>query len=83
MFGVEQGFLLLQQGGLGGLLPLWQLGGQCLLAGILLPALLLGFGQLGGSGLDLFFQRESGFGQFFQLQALLVFTVFGVGRRTS
>ena len=43
-FGVEQGFLLLQQGGLGGLLPLRQLGGQCLLAGVLLPALLLGFG---------------------------------------
>ena len=78
MFGVEQGFLLLQQGGLGGLLPLWQLGGQRLLAGILLPALLLGFGQLGGGGLDLFFQREGGFGQFFQLQALLVFAVFGV-----
>ena len=66
-FGVEQGFLLLQQGGLGGLLPLRQLGGQRLLAGILLPALLLGFGQPGGGGLNLFFQREGGFGQFFQL----------------
>ena len=27
----------------------------------------------------MFFQREGGFGQFFQLQALLVFVVFGVG----
>ena len=79
VFGVEQGFLLLQQGGLGGLLPLRQLGGQRLLAGVLLPAMLLGFGQFGGSGLDLLFQRENGFGQFFQLQALLVFAVFGIG----
>ena len=40
-FGVNQGFLLLQQGGLGGGLKLRQLGLQGLHFSVLLPALLL------------------------------------------
>ena len=40
-FGVDQGFLLLQQGGLGRSLKLWQLGLQGLHFSVLLPALLL------------------------------------------
>lgn len=40
-FGVNQGFLLLQQGGLGGCLKLWQLGLQGLYFSVLFPALFL------------------------------------------
>ena len=43
--GVEQGFLLLQQGGLGGGLQLRQCGGQLLLAGIHFLPLALDVGQ--------------------------------------
>ena len=54
-FGVNQGFLLLQQGGLGGCLKLRQLGLQGLYAGVLLPALLLNLREFFLHG-DVFFR---------------------------
>ena len=61
-FGVDQSFLLLQQGGLGRSLKLRQLGLQGLYAGVLLPALFLNLREFVLHGDVLFVQRVYGFG---------------------
>ena len=76
-FGVDQGFLLLQQGGLGGCLKLRQLGLQGLYAGVLLPALLLYLSQFLLYNNIFFVQGLYSFGQFFELDVLLVVLELG------
>ena len=76
-FGVNQGFLLLQQGGLGGGLKLRQLGLQGLYAGVLLPALLLNLREFFLRGDIFFVQRVHGFGQLVELDVLLVVLELG------
>ena len=76
-FGVDQGFLLLQQGGLGRGLKLRQLGLQGLYAGVLLPALLLNLREFFLHGDVFFVQRVHGFGQLVELDVLLVVLELG------
>ena len=76
-FGVNQGFLLLQQGSLGGGLKLRQLGLQGLHFSVLLPALLLNLREFVLHDDVFFVQRVYGFGQLVELDVLLVVLELG------
>ena len=76
-FGINQGFLLLQQSGLGSSLKLWQLGLQGLHFSVLLPALLLNLRKFFLYDNIFFIQGLYGFAQFFKLDVLLVVLELG------
>ena len=76
-FGVNQGFLLLQQGSLGRCLKLWQLGLQGLHFSVLLPALFLNLREFLLHGDVFFVQRVHCFGQLVELDVLLVVLELG------
>ena len=76
-FGVDEGFLLLQQGGLGGSLKLRQFGLQGLHFFILRPPARLGVGQRGLQGGVFFVEGVHGFAEVFELDMLLVALHFG------